>query len=68
MEEKPGLLLATLFIRKHQAVVEIPYTTSKYSIMYKSSINLDEANGQIHKAYNGWILNLNKGINGQLSQ
>jgi len=65
VEDKPGVLIATLEIRKHQAIVEIPYSTTKFSITYKSSINLDESNGQIHKAYNGWILNLTKGINTQ---
>jgi hypothetical protein len=65
-EEKPGLLVATLDIRKHQAVVEIPYSATKYSITYRSSINLDESNGQIHRNYNGWILNFTQGINRQL--
>jgi hypothetical protein len=64
-EEKPGLIIATLDIRRHQAIVEIPYTENKFSITYKSSINLDEANGQIHRNYNGWIQNLTKGINSQ---
>ncbi len=67
VEEKPGLLIATILLRKHQAIIEIPYTSTKYSITYKSSINLDEAGGQIHRNYNGWILNLTKAINNQLS-
>ena len=61
VEDKPGVLIATLEIRKHQAIVEIPYSTTKFSITYKSSINLDESNGQIHKAYNGWILGASVG-------
>jgi hypothetical protein len=65
-EASPGLLVATLDLRKHQAVVQIPYSTAKYSITYKSSINLDEKDGQIHRNYNSWIQNLTKGINGQL--
>jgi hypothetical protein len=64
----PGLLTATLILRKHTAIVDIPYTTGKYSITYKSSINLDASeDGQIHKNYNGWIQNLTRGINAQLS-
>jgi len=43
------------------------YSSTSFSIKYRSSINLDEANGQIHKNYNGWIQNLQKGINTQLS-
>lgn len=65
-EEGPGRLVGTLVLRTHTAVVEIPYSATSYSITYKSSINLDEGGGQIHKNYNGWISNLNKGINGQI--
>ena len=37
-------------------------------ITYKDSINLDAGtDGTIHKNYNGWIQNLNKGIVTQLS-
>ena len=54
-EEKPGLIVGTLNLRQHTAVVDIPYSVKSYSIRYKSSVNLNEANGQIHKNYNGWI-------------
>jgi uncharacterized lipoprotein YajG len=63
----PGKLNATLILRTHTAEVEIPYSTSSYSITYKSSVNLQEANGKIHRNYNGWIQNLNRGINAQLA-
>ena len=66
-EEGAGKITATLLIRKHTAVVDIPYSPSSYSITYKSSVNLDEADGQIHKNYNGWIQNLTRGINAQVS-
>ena len=46
---------------------DIPYSTARYSITYKSSENLQAANGTIHKNYNGWIQNLTRGINAQLS-
>ena len=65
-EEGPGKLVGTLILRSHTAVVEIPYSATSYSIRYKSSIDLKEGDGQIHKNYNGWIKNLNKGINAQL--
>ena len=65
--EGPGKIVATLYVRKHTAVVEIPYSPSGYSINYLSSVNLDEEGGQIHKNYNGWIQNLTRGINSQLS-
>jgi glyceraldehyde-3-phosphate dehydrogenase/erythrose-4-phosphate dehydrogenase len=49
----PGKLNGTLILRTHTAEVEIPYSTSSYSITYKSSINLQESNGKIHRNYNG---------------
>lgn len=65
--EGPNLLVATITLRAHSAVVEIPYSANSYSIKYRSSVNLDEKGGTIHKNYNGWIQNLTKGINTQLS-
>jgi hypothetical protein len=66
VDEGPNKIVATLNLRQHSAVVEIPYSTTSYSIKYRSSVNLDESNGQIHKNYNGWVQNLTKGINTQL--
>jgi hypothetical protein len=67
-DEGPGRLLGTLHLRTHTAVVEIPYSASKYSILYKSSENLDEANGQIHRNYNGWVQNLDRAIRTEISR
>jgi hypothetical protein len=66
-EEAPGKLSGTLLVRKHTAVVDIPYSPTAYNITYRTSTNLNEEGGQIHKNYNGWIQNLNKGINAQLA-
>lgn len=52
---------------KLTAEIEIPYSSRAYGIQYKNSTNLDAADGQIHKNYNGWIQNLNKNINAQLA-
>ena len=65
-EVSPGLIQGTLNLRKHTAIVDIPYSTAKYSIVYKSSINLDEKDGQIHKNYNSWVQNLSKKIGTEL--
>jgi hypothetical protein len=65
-DESPDKMVGTLMLRTHTAVVEIPYSATTYSIKYRSSLNLDEGGGNIHKNYNGWIQNLNKGINTQL--
>ena len=62
----PGLIQGTLNLRKHTAVVDISYSATKYSIVYKSSINLDEKDGQIHKNYNSWVQNLSKKIGAEL--
>lgn len=64
---KPGLIVASLHLRKHVAVVNVTYNTRAYSITYKDSTNLDYKNGQIHRNYNGWIENLDKGIRAQLA-
>lgn len=65
-EVSPGLVQGTLNLRKHTAIVDIPYSAAKYSIVYKSSINLDEKDGQIHKNYNSWVQNLSKKIGTEL--
>jgi hypothetical protein len=65
-DETPDMLVGTLMLRSHTAVVEIPYSATSFSIKYRSSINLDQSGGNIHKNYNGWIQNLYKGINTQL--
>jgi len=64
---KPCLMEGELHLRTHSAVVDIPYNSKSYSIVYKSSTNLDESGGNIHKNYNGWIHNLQQGINARLS-
>jgi hypothetical protein len=63
----PGKVAGTLNVRKHTAVVEIPYSSRSYSINYKSSVNLNEEEGQIHNNYNGWVKNLAKGIDANLA-
>ena len=59
---RPGLIEATILVRDHKAVVEIPYTGTDYSIVYKSSENLRYRNGTIHWNYNSWIAKLSKSI------
>jgi hypothetical protein len=66
-DDGPNNIVGTLTLRTHTAVVDIPYSASNYSIKYRSSVNLDESGGNIHKNYNGWVQNLNRGINTQLS-
>ena len=64
----PGKLEGTLSLRTHTAVVDIPYSATKYSIVYKSSQNLNESAGTIHTNYNGWVENLDRTIRTELSR
>jgi hypothetical protein len=64
----PGRLEGTLRLRGNSAVVEIPYSSSRYSITYQSSEGLQAANGQIHKNYNGWVQNLDRAIRTEISR
>ncbi len=68
-QAKPGLAIGKIMLRKHQAVVEIPYDEKSFSIKYKSSLNLkyNSETNQIHQNYNGWVQNLENAINLQLS-
>lgn len=63
---KTGLIDASISVRTHQASVEIPYTRSNYSIIYKSSENLGYQNGNIHRNYNNWVLKLSRTIQEEL--
>lgn len=64
---EPGLIVGTLSLRTHTAVVDIKYDTKNYSITYKDSSNLDYKGDSIHKNYNGWVQNLDSGIRSKLS-
>jgi hypothetical protein len=63
---RPGLVTGRLELRTHIAVVEVTYDAKTYSIRYKESVNLDAQGGNIHKNYNGWIENLDRGIRTEL--
>ena len=65
--KKKGHIVGTLYLRKHVAVVDITYTKNSYNITYKSSQNLDYDGTNIHRNYNGWIQNLNRQIQAQLT-
>ncbi len=65
---RPGLLHATFKQRDHAAVVNVSYTATAYSIVYKNSTTLGEKDGQIHKNYNDWIQNLDARIQAELSR
>jgi hypothetical protein len=68
-ELTPGVITATLTVRAHRAEVDIPYDGKSYSIVYKSSSNLDynAAEQTIHNQYNNWILYLKEDIDIRLA-
>jgi hypothetical protein len=69
LDDGPGKITGTLRLRTHTAVVNVTYNTSKYSIQYQSSTDLDynADKGTIHKNYNGWIQNLDAAIQRELA-
>ncbi len=66
-EVEPGHIVGSLFLRRHSAVVDIPYTTESYSITYKDSTELNYDGSNIHSNYNGWVQNLDRAIQARLS-
>jgi len=56
----PGLIVGTLYLRSHMAQVNIPYTTSGYSITYRDSTGLGYDGTNIHRNYNSWVQNLDQ--------
>lgn len=69
-ELSPGVITASLAVRNHLAEVEIPYSGTSYSIIYKSSSNLDyKASDQtIHNQYNNWVDYLRQAIDARLAE
>lgn len=65
-DKGPGHLEGTLRVRSHVAVVDIRYTTTKFSINYKDSQVLHYDGTNIHPNYNSWIQNLQREIERRL--
>lgn len=66
---KPGLAQAQLNLRDHMALVAIEYNDKDFSINYVDSANIkyNKEKNMIHSNYNGWVQNLQKGINTQIT-
>lgn len=60
-------IIGVLNLRTHMAKISIKYTTEFYSIKYLDSKELNYDGTNIHSNYNGWIKNLDRGIQSQLS-
>lgn len=65
---EPGKIQASINVRgKHSAEVEIDYDSNRYTIRYLTSENLMHSeDGEIHKAYNGWVIKLDRTIRQEL--
>ena len=63
---RSGLIVGSINVRHHYAQVTIPYSQNSYSVLYKSSSNLNAAGGEIHRNYNKWVILLNRQIMSQL--
>jgi hypothetical protein len=63
-----GLIEAEIMVRtQHRALIEIPFSGSHYSIIYKDSHGLGyERRGKIHKNYNKWVTMLSATIQREL--
>ncbi len=66
-EVDKGRLEGVLELRSHRVVVDIPYSATEYSILYRESLNMqfNKKENTIHNKYDSWILNLNKHIRAQ---
>lgn len=62
---EPGLIEATLNLRKHQLVMHISYTANSYSLKYISSVELLDNRHRIHDAYIRWCNNLMQATDAQ---
>lgn len=68
IEIEPGKLEGRLRIRSHLAIVNIPFDTKTFSILYKRSINLKYDGTSIHQNYNSWVQNLEQAILAETSK
>ena len=64
-----GKMIGRLNVRRHQAVVEIRYSASHYSIVYLNSgrLNHNVSDGTINAAYNTWVRELQATLDSALS-
>lgn len=63
----PGVINATQNVRKHSVTIRINYSEKEYTIHYVNSVNLLASGGEIHRAYNHWVNNLDKDIQKKLA-
>lgn len=68
--DEEGKVSCSILVRaRHYAEVDIPFTESSFSIMYKDSRELDynEAKQRIHRNYNKWVIMLSETVQHELA-
>ncbi|MGH8504049.1 MAG: hypothetical protein ACREVE_16635 [Gammaproteobacteria bacterium] len=72
VDEQPGVIDSTLYIREHTATIQALYDQDQVQFKYVDSSNLDygETNGerQIHRNYNSWVDNVANDLRARLSR
>jgi hypothetical protein len=63
---KPGQLKGRYFDGKREAVVDVSYSQTAYSIALNSTMNLRQTDNTVHGTYNRWIRNLEEDIEQRL--
>ncbi|MHC1711351.1 MAG: hypothetical protein AB9872_04285 [Solidesulfovibrio sp.] len=65
---EPGLIVGTIYVRSHEAQVNIRYNDKSWNITYRSSNNLKSNGETIHSNYNSWVNNLANSIRNQINE
>lgn len=69
VEGDAEMIQASITSRGHTATVMIPYSSTSYSILYHSSSQSLQADGNtIHRFYNNWVVLLNDAIQSNLQK
>lgn len=66
--EAPGVVTATIMKDGLSATVDIPYTATDFSIVYRDSAGLSYDGTRVHKRYNHWVDRLRASISAELSK
>jgi hypothetical protein len=65
-EVAPGQMRAERTLNQHRALSEITYDGTGYSVTLLSADNLLYDGSRVHKVYNDWVEELQKGIEDEL--
>ena len=63
----PGVVTGEMSVsNKHWVTIDVQHTPTTYNIVYRSSTNMNERNGEINRNYNIWVQSLNNAIRAEL--